>query len=664
MTTLILNSELQGGKYTIKKVLGQGGFGITYLAEQAMLDRQVAIKEFFLKDYCVRDEHTCHVTLGTQANKETVDRFLQKFIKEARTISRLHHPGIIEIYDIFMENNTAYYVMEYIEGESLGDIVRSRGALPEKEALHYIRETAEALDYIHSRNILHLDIKPNNLMLRSRDSKIVVIDFGVSKQYDENTNESTTTTPVGISLGYSPAEQYQKNGVSTFSPQSDIYSLGATLYKLLTGVTPPEAIEVARMNGKLQINTSISESTKNAITKALQFHAEDRPQTVLEFLSIIEGKVETTPNVEEDETKQVVDQEKQKAEAMAAERERLMKAAMAKAEKEKAEAESKAREEAVRRAREEGVREVQVYCPSNNNPTIGRVQCISNEDNGDLGCLGRMIRISVFIIGIVVVLTFVVASIILYNDIETRREPQNLPEKPLAKQQSITSPNKNPVQERTTNSVQNSKPTSGYENGHEWVDLGLSVKWATCNVGASSPSDYGRYYAWGEISTKSRYDWNNCYDCLDNTGDRWGTYKLGGSSRILPTSGHDTARENWGGKWRMPTDAENEELCKKCTWTWSTMNGHRGYRVSGKNGNSIFLPAAGYRFSTDLGLVGDFGLYWSSSLSASYSNHARILYFAYDNGDVGGHSTDDKIHRIGQDDNNRRIGQSVRPVTE
>lgn len=454
MTTLILNSELQGGKYTIKKVLGQGGFGITYLAEQAMLDRQVAIKEFFLKDYCERDGHTCHVTLGTQSNKETADRFLQKFIKEARTISRLHHPGIIEIYDIFMENNTAYYVMEYIEGESLGDIVKSRGALPEKEALRYIRETAEALAYIHSRNINHLDIKPNNLMLRRREGKIVVIDFGVSKQYDENTNESTTTTPVGISLGYSPAEQYQKNGVSTFSPQSDIYSLGATLYKLLTGVTPPEAIEVARMNGKLQIKTSISKSTKNAITKALQFHTEDRPQTVLEFLSIIEGKalVESAPNVEEEETIHVVARDNQKAEAMAAERERLMKAAMAKAEKEKAEAESKAREEAVRRAREDAVREEQINKTSNNNPTTERAQSDSNEDNGYLGRLGRMIRISVFIIGVVVVLTFVVASIISHNDNGSRGEPQNSPEEALAVQQP-----EEPLVEQQSEEVSNYK---------------------------------------------------------------------------------------------------------------------------------------------------------------------------------------------------------------
>ena len=232
----------------------------------------------------------------------------------------------------------------------------------------------------------------------------------------------------------------------------------------------------------------------------------------------------------------------------------------------------------------------------------------------------------------------------------TRRETpqkQNQPVKPK------TTPTK-PAQPRQTTpssrpAVQ-SKPASGTINGHERVDLGLSVKWATCNVGASSPSDYGGYFAWGETSTKSSYDWSNCFDCLDSTGDSWGTYKLGGQTRITPTSGHDTARENWGGTWRMPTDAENDELCKKCKWTWTSKNGHNGYTVTGPNGNSIFLPAAGFRRGASSYGVGEGGVYWSSTLSSSYSDNARYLYF-----DSSGHNTLNYY---------RRNGQSVRPVTE
>lgn len=384
MQKLKPSTTLQSGKYKIKEVLGQGGFGITYLAEQEMLDRQVAIKEFFFKEYCERDEQTCHVTLGTQSNKEIVDRFLQKFIKEAKTISKLHHPGIIEIYDIFMENNTAYYVMEYIEGESLGDIVKSRGALPEKEALRYIQETAEALDYIHSRNINHLDIKPNNLMLRSRDSKVVVIDFGVSKQYDENTNESTTTTPVGISHGYSPVEQYKKNGVSSFSPQSDIYSLGATLYKLITGVTPPEAIEVAQ-GGLPPMGSTISENVKQAILDSMQFQKANRPQTIAAFVEILDRSANAVSNVahtsvnniEEDETTQLVEQTND-----------------------------------------------QIQNSTSYNAEAEIEQNDSNDKKGCLGCLSHILKISGVIVGIILFFTFVLVIVTSYYDKQPKEDEQ------------------------------------------------------------------------------------------------------------------------------------------------------------------------------------------------------------------------------------------------
>ena len=194
------------------------------------------------------------------------------------------------------------------------------------------------------------------------------------------------------------------------------------------------------------------------------------------------------------------------------------------------------------------------------------------------------------------------------------------------------------------------RPTTGTLNGYDWVDLGLSVKWATKNVGASSPSDYGGYYAWGETRTKDNYDWETCFDCLDDEGKSWGTYKIGGQTRIAPSSGHDTARENWGSTWRMPTIAELEELCNKCTWTWTSQGGHNGYKVTGPNGKSIFFPVAGWRYGTDRNFEGEYGGYWSSTLSSSHSDDARYLIF---NG--GSHNTGG---------GGRRNGLSVRPVTD
>ena len=341
MDALRADSTLQGGKYRIIKKLGQGGFGITYLAENTLLDGKVAIKVFFFKEYCERDDSTSYVTVPTSSNRETVLRFKQKFIKEARTIFSLNHPNIVRIHDVFEENDTAYYVMDYIEGESLGDMVKRRGAIPEAEALGYVQDAANALGYIHSKNINHLDIKPGNLMLRHDDGKVLVIDFGVAKQYDAVTFMGTTTTSVCISHGYSPAEQYVNNGVQTFSPQSDVYALAATLFKLLTGNTPPNAIKI-RDEGlpvaELQ-EKHISLPVISAIAMAMK-GCHERTQSIAEFVGNLNSDatvVITDPAEAERKRKEA----EEKAAKEKAEAERKRKEAEEKAAKEKAEAERK-----------------------------------------------------------------------------------------------------------------------------------------------------------------------------------------------------------------------------------------------------------------------------------------------------------------------------------
>ena len=187
------------------------------------------------------------------------------------------------------------------------------------------------------------------------------------------------------------------------------------------------------------------------------------------------------------------------------------------------------------------------------------------------------------------------------------------------------------------------RAATGTIAGHEYVDLGLSVKWATCNVGASSPEEYGDYYAGGETSTKSSYDEDNCATWNKSIGD------IKGTSR-------DVARVKWGSPWRMPTDAEFDELLdsKNCTWTWTTQGGHKGYKVtSKKNGNSIFLPAAGCRGGTSLRGAGTWGDYWSSTPYESDTQNAYYLYFLYF--DSSGRTT--IWYR-------RNYGRTVRPVAE
>lgn len=282
-------ATLQDGKYKIVKVLGQGGFGITYLAEQVMLDRKVALKEFFYKDCCERQDGSSTISLGTQASAAMVGKFKTKFLKEAKTISALDHPNIIRIFDIFEENNTAYYVMELVEGPSLSELVKSKGVLPEAKAIGYISQLGSALGYIHSLSVNHLDVKPGNVMVREKDDKVILIDFGLSKQYDSEGGQ-TSTTPVGVSQGYAPIEQFRPGGVSTFSPQTDIYALGATLYWLVVGHTPPAADEILS-NGFPEWPKSVSSVLRNAIVSAMQPKKSDRPDDVSVFLGLLKTPV-------------------------------------------------------------------------------------------------------------------------------------------------------------------------------------------------------------------------------------------------------------------------------------------------------------------------------------------------------------------------------------
>ena len=192
------------------------------------------------------------------------------------------------------------------------------------------------------------------------------------------------------------------------------------------------------------------------------------------------------------------------------------------------------------------------------------------------------------------------------------------------------------------------QPTTGTINGHEYVDLGLSVKWATCNIGASSPTDYGNYYAWGETRTKSDYMSRNSVTFYLSEAELKSRSIIDTDGNL--TSAYDAARVNWGSTWRMPTFEEIKELKEKCIWTWTTQDGRNGYRVTGSNGKSIFLPAAGCRSYTSLCNAGSFGYYWSATCAATITSEAYSLYFKSDCYDWSNYL--------------RLCGRVVRPVSE
>lgn len=282
---LPVNTILRGGTYRIIHFISSGGFGCTYEAEHIMLEKRVAIKEFFVKDFCNRDESTAHVTVGTLSKKGLVDKLRRKFIDEAKALCRLQNSGIVSVQDVFEENGTAYFVMDYVDGKSLSEIVREQGSLPEERAVRYIRQVATALQYVHDNNRLHLDIKPGNIMIDGNDNP-VLIDFGASKQYDEEDGENTSTL-MGKTPGYAPPEQ-MSNSVVKFLPATDIYALGATLYKLLTGITPLD-VNLRISGEELEpLPTNITAATRNAITAAMEINKNKRPQSLNVFIRLLD----------------------------------------------------------------------------------------------------------------------------------------------------------------------------------------------------------------------------------------------------------------------------------------------------------------------------------------------------------------------------------------
>lgn len=284
---------LQNGRYRIIRFINSGGFGCTYEAVHTQLNKRVAIKELYVSNLCNRDETTSTVSVGATSQHKLFEKLKKKFVDEAQAICSLNHPGIVKVTDIFHENGTAYYVMDFIDGLSLGQMTKHLH-LSEPKAKMYISQVADALRYVHSRNRLHLDIKPDNILIDKSD-RAILIDFGVSKLYSEENGENASTL-MGMSPGYAPPEQMDRS-VTHFAPSADIYSLGATYYKLLTGITPPSATR--RISGEElpPLPNHISASSCSAIDHALRFNKNQRPQTIDDFLKLLSG-----PTTNSDET--------------------------------------------------------------------------------------------------------------------------------------------------------------------------------------------------------------------------------------------------------------------------------------------------------------------------------------------------------------------------
>ena len=296
------NTILRGHSYTytIEKKLGNGTFGITYLANtriklvgalgEVETTIQVAIKEFFMHDINGREGN--RVTCGSNAG--IYYNYKHRFFREAQNLSKFNHPHIVKVLETFEENDTAYFAMEFIEGGNLNDFIKNNGDLSDHEALKAILQIGEALSLMHRNKILHLDLKPQNIM-RRRNGELVLIDFGLSKQFDINGEPESSTHIGGGTIGYAPIEQANYRKGNGFPATLDIYALGATLFKILTGTTPPEASEIFNdsfptvIMRKMGINDNIIQLT----SWAMEPMKAKRPQSVEEFLSEVKRLLPT-----------------------------------------------------------------------------------------------------------------------------------------------------------------------------------------------------------------------------------------------------------------------------------------------------------------------------------------------------------------------------------
>lgn len=457
MQQLSAGATLQGGKYIIEKVLGQGGFGITYLATHSFLEKQVAIKEFFPKDFCERNGNTSHITLGNANTLELVAKLKEKFLKEAKNISKLNHPNIVAIHDIFEENGTAYYLMGFIDGVSLNDKIKSFGAMSEQEALKYIRAVGAAVAYMHTKSMNHLDIKPANIMLRESDDTPILIDFGLAKQYD-STGEQTSTTPIGISHGYAPVEQYRPGGVSTFTPQTDVYALGATLFALLSGTTPPHYSDILE-DGLPELPPSVSQETVAAIEKAMETKKTKRPSTIDEFIAMLPNNV--------------------------------------------------------------SAHEINEEAPTNQ-PILSKESVIEDVPNQESK--------------------------------GTTQPQENLQPKFVEETVILNVPLSNYTAAKKDEQVIDDTPRVVPSSDMQYLDLGLSVRWATKLSGIAKPVMNDDVY----------------------------TFQMENGDIIRP--------KDFLSGYHLPTTKQFEELIERCSWTTFSENGMHGYKIIGPNGNILMMP--------------------------------------------------------------------------
>ena len=623
-----------------RDLLGKGGFGRVYRAYDRIEHEYVAIKL-----QVVDPEHP---ELRLSKEVEKVQQYVHRYIAR--------YKGCYTIPSLGGEMDIA--VMKYYKDGSLDALIKSK-KLDLEVRFVMLRQILEGIAFLHSHGIIHRDLKPQNILIAEYDGTYepLITDFGISKQLADGESSAVSNSILGGTYSYASPEQLKE---TTIRKNTDLWSFGVIAYQMLTGALPfncgtfsPTSQE-GRQEQFRQMTSGVLPEALNNIPEPWQTlireclvvdntqrltHVEDcmailnnQPEDVtVDESTIVETPVEVEVVTEpvKEEVKTRIDTPKHKEQ------------------------------------------------PKSNIPTES-----TPKDSEWLLWL--------------LLLLFAVGGVVGYMMLgDNKPEPEPTPEPTFTldkssltvdssggshsvgytiadpidgasvsvsdNQQWITNPSASggkitfKTTDHTSTESRTGTITATYNgitrqitvtqkgadpiniNGHTAVDLGLSVKWATCNVGATSPEDYGNYYAWGETSPKTSYTGDNCKTWAKSIGG------IGGDSR------YDAATANWDSGWRLPTASEFDELIDKCTWTWTKLNGVNGYKVkSKKNGNSIFLPATGYYRGDTPCYQGSYGYYWSSTPDGT----CNAYYLCFDSG----------YHYTNWD--NRYDGLSVRPVAE
>lgn len=286
------------GTYRVDGYLASGGFGNTYVATNIQFGERYAIKEFFLKGVTERDENTTTISVSNQENAATFEAQRDKFKKEAVRLRKLSSPHIVCVHDLFEENGTAYYVMDFVDGENLRDYLKKVGhSLDEATVWQVFDQVLNALEVVHSHGLFHLDLKPANLMM-DQQGGVKLIDFGASKQMKAGSG-ATTSTAVSYTNGYAPREQMEQ-ALDKFGPWTDFYALGATLYFLLTDQKPPLPSDIDDdmtddKHEALAMPDSVSDRLRRMVLWLMATDRRKRPQSVAEIRRVLNQKAEEKP---------------------------------------------------------------------------------------------------------------------------------------------------------------------------------------------------------------------------------------------------------------------------------------------------------------------------------------------------------------------------------